>query len=79
MDWRPVAASLAFERRAASVALDIHLEDGGVMDEAVDDGDRDCLLQKNLAPFAEWLVAVIRRDRSPGADDSSRRRSASRW
>jgi hypothetical protein len=31
------AASLAFERGAAAVALDVHLEDGGVMNHAVDD------------------------------------------
>jgi hypothetical protein len=53
---RPAAASLAFERGAASVALDIHLEDGGVMDEAVDDSDRHCLIREDLAPFAERLV-----------------------
>jgi hypothetical protein len=28
------AASLAFERGAAAVALDVHLEDGGVMNQA---------------------------------------------
>src|SRR5947209_7350412 len=26
------------------------------MDEAVDDGDRHCLVREDLAPFAEWLV-----------------------
>jgi hypothetical protein len=31
---RPATASLAFERGAAAVALDVHFEDGGVMDEA---------------------------------------------
>ena len=44
MDRRPAAASLAFERGAAAVALNIHFEDGGVVDEAVDDGDRHCLV-----------------------------------
>jgi hypothetical protein len=34
------AASLAFERGAGAVALDVHLEDGGVMNQAVDDRDR---------------------------------------
>ena len=53
---RPATASLAFERGAAAVALDIHFEDGGVVDEAVDDGDRHCLVRKDFAPFAECLV-----------------------
>src|SRR5438105_542916 len=30
--------------------------DGGMMDEAVDDSDRHCLVRKDLAPFAERLV-----------------------
>jgi len=53
---RPAAASLSFERGAAAVALDVHLEDGGVMNEAVDDRDRHCLIRKDLAPFPERLV-----------------------
>ena len=53
---RPAAASLSFQRGAAAVALDVHLEDGGVMNEAVDDRDRHCLIRKDLAPFTERLV-----------------------
>jgi hypothetical protein len=34
---QPAAASLAFERGATAVAFDVHLEDGGVMNEAVDE------------------------------------------
>jgi hypothetical protein len=55
-DWRPAGSSFAFERGAATIAFDIHLEDRGVMDEAVDDGDRHRLVREDLAPFAEWLV-----------------------
>jgi hypothetical protein len=40
---------LAFERRAAAVALDVHFEDGGVVHEAVDDGDRHCLVTEHRA------------------------------
>jgi hypothetical protein len=47
--WRSATASLSFERSAAAVALDIHFEDGGVMDEAVDDGDRHCLIAEHGA------------------------------
>ena len=52
----PATAALAFERGAASIALDVHLEDGGMMNEAVDDGDRHCLVWEDLAPFAKRLV-----------------------
>src|SRR5262252_870855 len=52
----PAAASLAFKRRATAVAFDVHLEDGGVMNEAVDDRDRHCLVREDLAPFTERLV-----------------------
>jgi hypothetical protein len=37
-------------------ALDINLEDCGVMDEAIDRGERHCGIGKDLAPFAERLV-----------------------
>jgi hypothetical protein len=53
---RPATASLAFEGRATAVAFDVHLEDGGVMNEAVDDSDRHCLVREDFAPFAEGLV-----------------------
>ena len=44
-------------RGAAAVALDIHLEDGGVVDETVDRGERHGLIRKNLPPSrqrADW-------------------------
>ena len=56
VDRRPAAASLSFERGTATVAFDIHLEDGGVMNEAVDDSDRHCLIGEDLAPLAERLI-----------------------
>ena len=61
---RPASASLAFKGRATAVAFDVHLEDGGVMNEAVDDSDRHCLVREDFAPFAEGLV---------GGDESERR------
>ena len=57
--WR----AFAFERRAAAIALDVHLEDCGMMNEAIDDGERHCLVGEDLAPLAEWLVGVTSRDR----------------
>ena len=56
MDWRPATASLAFERGAPAVAFDVHLEDRGVMNQAVDDSDGHGLVWEDLAPFAERLV-----------------------
>src|SRR6266446_6091244 len=49
VDGRPAAASLAFERGATAVALDVHLEDGGMMNQAVDDRDRHCLVAEHGA------------------------------
>ena len=41
---------------AASVAVDVHLEDGCVVDEAIDGGDGDGLVWKDAFPGAEGLV-----------------------
>jgi hypothetical protein len=49
VDRRSAAASLAFERGAAPVALDVHFKDGGVMDEAIDDSDRHGLVAEHGA------------------------------
>src|SRR5204863_3777497 len=54
--WWPPRPTLAVECGAASIALDIHLEDGGVMDEAVDGGERHGLVWEDLAPVAERLI-----------------------
>ena len=52
----PAWPALAVECGTASIALDIHLEDGRVMDEAIDGCERHGLIWKHLAPFAEWLI-----------------------
>src|SRR5215471_19021898 len=49
----------------------LHMEDGGVMNEAVDDSDRHCLVREDFAPFAEGLVGGDE-ERAPliaGADE----------
>jgi len=52
VDRRPAAASLAFERGAPTVAFDVHLEDRGVMNEAVDDRDCHCLVvEHDITPL----------------------------
>src|SRR6516162_7066025 len=43
-------------RSRAALAFEVHLEDGGVMNEAVDDRDRHRLVREDLAPFAKGLV-----------------------
>ena len=42
-------ASLAFKGGATAVTLDVHFEDGGVVDEAIDDSDRHCLVAEHGA------------------------------
>jgi hypothetical protein len=49
-------AAFAFEGGAAAVALDVHREDGGVVDQTIDDGQRHRLVGEDLSPFAERLV-----------------------
>src|SRR5262249_60401302 len=65
------AAPLAFECGAAAVALDVHLEDGGMMNQAVDDRDRHCLVREDFAPYAERLIGSDEEGSPlvPGADE----------
>jgi hypothetical protein len=44
---RSAKSPLSFERGAAPIAFDVHLEDGGVMDEAVDSGERHGLVTEH--------------------------------
>lgn len=53
--WPPRSLS-ALDRLAAPVAFDIHLEDGGLMDEPVDGGERHGGVREDLVPLAEGLV-----------------------
>jgi hypothetical protein len=52
----PTRPALSFHGLAPPVALDIHLEDCGVMEETIDRGERHCGIGKDLSPFAERLV-----------------------
>ena len=71
-DWRSTGASFAFESGTAAIAFDVHLEDGGVVDEAIDDGEGHRRVGEDLAPFAEWLVGGDKQGSPlvPGADQS---------
>src|SRR5712664_4818909 len=53
---RSAEAAFAFEGGAAAVALDVHLEDRGVVDQAIDYSQRHRLVGEDLSPFAERLV-----------------------
>src|SRR5450631_1288977 len=52
----PTTTALSIEGLATAIALDIHLQDRGVMDEAIDGCERHGLVWEDLAPFAEWLI-----------------------
>src|SRR6516162_10707381 len=70
-DWWPTGAAFAVEGSAAAIAFDVHFEDGGVVNEAIDDGERHRLIGEDLAPFAERLVGGDEQGSPliPGADE----------
>ena len=53
---RVVGRVPAAGRGAAAIAVDVHLENGGVVDETVDGGDRHRLIREDPIPGAEWDV-----------------------
>jgi hypothetical protein len=53
---RPAAAAFSIDGFAAAIAFDIHFQDRGMMDEAVDGRERHGLVGEDFAPFAERLV-----------------------
>ena len=56
MCQRPPAFAFAVESFAAAITFAVHLQDGCMMDEAVDGSERHRLLGEDLAPIAEWLI-----------------------
>ena len=62
-DWRPSGPTLAIEGSAAAIALDVHLADGGVVDEAADDGEGHRLVGKILPHSSKGWLAVTSKDR----------------
>ena len=53
---RPSRTTLSFERGAAAIAFDVHLDDGGVVNEAINGGESHGGVRKDSVPFAEWLI-----------------------
>jgi hypothetical protein len=47
VSWWPSRVALSIEGSAASVALDVHLQDGGVVNETVDGGERHGLITEH--------------------------------
>ena len=70
-DGRPAGSAFAVEGGASAVAFDVHLEDGGVVDEAIDDGECHRLVGEDFAPLAERLVGGDEQGSPliPGADE----------
>ena len=62
MAW-PTGTALAVEGGAAAIALDVHFQNGCMMDEAIDGGERHGLIREHLAPFAERLIGRDPRER----------------
>ena len=48
--------ALSIESTTASIALDIHLEDDGVVDQAIDGGDHHGMVRKDLVPVGKGLI-----------------------
>ena len=55
-DGWPAGSAFTVKGGASAVALDVHLEDCGVVDEAIDDGECHRLVGEDFAPLAERLV-----------------------
>lgn len=54
--WRSAGTTLSVKGGAAPIALDVHLEDGGMVHQPVDGGERHRWIGEDPAPFAEGLV-----------------------
>ena len=55
-DWWSSGARLSLKSGSAAVAFDIHLEDVGVVHEAVDGGERHSGVTKYAAPLTDRAV-----------------------
>src|SRR5581483_2581435 len=54
--WWPSRTAFSVERGASAIALDVHLNDGGVVNETIDGGERHGGVREDLVPFAERLI-----------------------
>ena len=54
--WWTTASAFAVECGFAPVALDIHLQDRGVVHEPVYGRQRHSLIREDASPLAEWLI-----------------------
>jgi hypothetical protein len=77
--WRRLSRGLAVDRglvcvreRCGGDSFQRSSRDGGVVDEAIDDGEGHRRVGEDLAPFAEWLVGGDKQGSPlvPGADQS---------
>ena len=65
------ALLFAFEGRASTITVDVDFEDRGVVNEAIDGGERHGGIREDLAPCAERLVGGDERGATlvAGADE----------
>lgn len=56
VNGRPAWTALAIEGNFSTVALDVHLEDCGVVHQTIDGCQRHCLIREDSPPFAKWLI-----------------------
>src|SRR6516162_6221760 len=56
--------ALSLKRGASAIALDVHFDDGGVVDQPIDGGEGHGGIREDLIPFAEGLIGG-NQDRAP--------------
>lgn len=52
----PSWSAFSLERGAPAIALDVHFDDGGVVNEAIDGGEGHSGVREDPVPFAEGLI-----------------------
>lgn len=53
--WSPWT-TLPLERGAPAIAFDVHLDDGGVVNEAIDGGERHSRIREDPVPLSKGLI-----------------------
>jgi hypothetical protein len=54
--WRATSATLSIEGSPSTIAFDIHLEDGRVVNETIDGGERHGRIGEDFSPFTKRLI-----------------------
>lgn len=59
--WRPTGTPLTVDGDSSAIAFDAHIEDCGVVNEAIDGRKRNGQIGEDPVPFAERLIGVNQR------------------